>query len=208
MPIKVQCSCGQVLAVPDDKAGKSGKCPKCQNLIQIPAAGGQAAGSGAAKTAPQAKAAGSAAVASSAPKAAVKKVASAAATQVTTAPAPKLDSLFDEVGLKQKTGPCCPKCGASIATGAVICVQCGLNFESGEQALGYNVRIETQEFENEFLQEAASNMQRDVLMDERRDKSGVPWWMLLSYLFGAVTLMIAGIIIVDGRLGTPAPKVR
>ncbi len=60
------------------------------------------------------------------------------------------------------------------------------------------------EFKNEFLQEAATNMSRDVLMDERREKSGIPWWMIMSYLIGAITLCAAGIIIVDGRFNEPA----
>ncbi len=36
MPIRIQCQCGHSLQVPDQLAGKSGKCPKCSNVIKIP----------------------------------------------------------------------------------------------------------------------------------------------------------------------------
>ncbi len=38
MPIKLKCNCGQVLNVPEAMAGKTGKCPKCQAALRIPAA--------------------------------------------------------------------------------------------------------------------------------------------------------------------------
>lgn len=41
MPIQVECqACGQKLRVADSHAGKKAKCPKCQQIIQIPAAEG------------------------------------------------------------------------------------------------------------------------------------------------------------------------
>lgn len=211
MPIKVKCACGQVLNVPDDKAGKSGKCPKCQKVVQIPAAA--AAGSGASPSAaPAARSAAPAtATATSPSKAAANKSANAgkptAKPAASVAPvAGKLDSLFEEAGLTKRTGPICPKCAAAIKPGTVMCTSCGLNFESGEQALGFAAKIEQQEFKNEFLQEAASNMVRDVVMDQRREKAGMPWWMIMSYLIGAITLALAGVVIVDGKFGTPSPE--
>ncbi len=98
------------------------------------------------------------------------------------------------------------KCGAAIRPGSVLCTTCGLNFESGEQATSFEAAAAKVEFKNEFLAEAASNMTRDVKMDERRDKSGLPWWMIMSYLIGAMTLCAAGVVIVDGKFGEPAPE--
>ena len=37
MPIKVSCKCGQSFAVKDEMAGKTLKCPKCQQPLPIPA---------------------------------------------------------------------------------------------------------------------------------------------------------------------------
>ena len=209
MPIKLKCSCGQVLSVPDNLAGKSGKCPKCQRSIQIP-------NPTAAKTttAPAAVPAAKASPAQANPaKVATASTGRAPATKSKPAPAVqvaapqpvnKLDSLFDDAGLTKKTGPICPKCGVGIRPGTVLCTGCGLNFETGDTALGFEAIAATLEFKNEFLQEAADNMSRDGVMDERREKSGIPWWMIMSYLIGAMTLCAAGVVIVDGRFNEPA----
>ena len=211
MPIKLKCSCGQVLSVPDNLAGKSGKCPKCQKSIQIPnpaakatpTAATPAAGAKTAATKPAPATAKPTAQPAAQP-AAKTKVAAAAVPVVAAQTGNKFDSLLDEVGLTKKTGPVCPKCSAPIRPGSVLCTACGLNFESGEQATSFEAAAQTIEFRNEFLQEAASNMVRDTKMDERRDKAGLPWWMLMSYLIGAVILCAAGVVIVDGRFNEPA----
>jgi hypothetical protein len=193
MPIKLKCSCGQVLSVPDNLAGKSGKCPKCQTAIRIPnpaaatTAAAQSATKGPATSAP------------------VAKAKPAAPSQVAAAlPTNKFDSLFDDAGLTKKSGPVCPKCGVGIRPGTVLCTGCGLNFETGDIATSFEAATAEMEFKNEFLQEAAHNMSRDVVMDERREKSGIPWWMIMSYLLGAMTLCAAGVVIVDGRFNEPA----
>lgn len=177
MPISLKCNCGQVLKVPDTMAGKSGKCPKCQAMIKIPATTGPA------KPAEQA------------PK--PTKPATAPAAQ---AVAKQSDTVFDEIGLVKKTGPVCPKCGANIMRNAAMCTACGFNFQTGEQALGFNAKVEAAEFENPFLEEAASNMRRDDVTDQRLSKAGTPWWMLASFLFGALCIGTAGVVIVDGMV--------
>lgn len=199
MTIKFQCGCGQSLSVPDTMAGKTGKCPKCQKALKVPAP--------ASSTATAAKPAAAAPVKSAAApsKPAAKPAAAATAPSVKPAPKPApapapmgIGGLLDEVGLKQKTGPVCPKCGADIKPGTVMCIGCGLNFATGEQTLGYAAQIQEEEFKNPFLREAAENMSREVVADVRRDKAGTPWWVLLSFLMGAMTLCGAGVIIVDG----------
>lgn len=39
MTIRFTCSCGRPLAVPDEKAGTRGRCPKCRQVVEIPKAG-------------------------------------------------------------------------------------------------------------------------------------------------------------------------
>ena len=34
----------------------------------------------------------------------------------------------------------------------------------------------------------------------------MPWWVIMSFLIGAVTLCAAGVVIVDGQFGTPAAE--
>lgn len=194
MPIKFKCGCGHNLTVPDSAAGKSGKCPKCQKVLKVPSPKAVGAAPAAGKPAgkPVAKPSG---------KPATAKPAAAQSAQ-----AGLNDSLFDEVGLKKQTGPVCPKCSKPIAAGAVVCTGCGLNFESGEQMRGFDVESTRPEFANPYLQEASDNMVRDSVMDLRRDRASMPWWVIMSFLIGAVTLCAAGVVIVDGQFGTPADE--
>lgn len=200
MPIKLKCNCGQVLNVPDAMAGKSGKCPKCQATLRIPAAAGAA-------TAGQTAAAKPAASSTTAKPAAAKPATKPAPKPTpAAAPAAAMDDLFDEIGLTKKTGPVCPKCGGSVQRNAALCTHCGFNLQTGEQAIGFEARIEREEFKNPFLQEAASNMHAEVVSEERHAKAGTPWWMLVSFLLGALCIGAAGIIIVDATMNEPAEE--
>lgn len=135
------------------------------------------------------------------------KAATATAAKAATAvPAGLMDSLLDEAGLVKRTGPICPKCSADIRPGAVVCTKCGLHFEQGEQLVGFDAQTLRPEFDNPFLQEASDNMVRDLDMDLRRDRASMPWWVIMSFLIGAITLCAAGVILVDGNFGEPAPE--
>ncbi len=180
MPIKFKCKCGHVLSVSSNMAGKKGKCPKCANLLRVPTPKAQSAGVNASASAP----------------------AGGALSQMDGA----LDSLLDDAGLTKKTGPTCPKCLKDVKPGAVICTSCGFNFESGEQMREFAASHEGPEFENLYLEEASRNMEREILMDTRRAKSQMPWWVIMSFLIGAMTACAAGIVIVEGNFGEPAPE--
>ncbi len=39
MPIQIKCKCGKTLGIPDGMQGKSVKCPGCQQVLRVPAAG-------------------------------------------------------------------------------------------------------------------------------------------------------------------------
>ncbi|MEM7478022.1 MAG: hypothetical protein AAF483_23805, partial [Planctomycetota bacterium] len=180
MPIKFKCSCGQVLSVPSKLAGKQGQCPKCKKSIKIPVPkSGTAPANSAAPVAPTVPAA-------SAPVA-------APANQDG-----KFASVLDDAGLTEQKGPTCPSCFSPIKPGTVVCTGCGMNFQSGEKVEGYDLVANAPEFDNLYLQEASENMKRDKLMDSRRDKAQMPWWVIMSFFIGAVTLCAAGVIIADG----------
>ncbi len=127
MPIKLKCACGQVLSVPDNLAGKSGKCPKCQKAIQIPipaASQPSQQATGQSKPTPAAAAQTKVVAQAKVPSKPTAQPVKAAAAPVAAAPQPnKMESLFEEAGLKRKTGPVCPKCGADIRPGTVICFE-------------------------------------------------------------------------------------
>lgn len=178
MPIAVQCSCGQKMNVPDHLAGKQGKCPKCQQLLRIPAP----VANPATTQAPTQK--------SAPPKAASQKMA---------APDPGLASLLDEAGVGKKTGPTCPRCEAPIVRGAVMCTKCGLNFSTGEQLRQYEA-TSAGGFGNMYLDEAVTNMQRDTKMEELHEKAGIPWYVMAMLLLMVLIGGAGAVIVVDSQL--------
>ncbi len=106
MPIKAFCgNCGTTLQAKDSLAGKRVKCPKCASPITV----GESLVAGAA--------------ASSAKPAA----------QGTAGFNPMLD-LLDEANVKAAVrGPLCPNCSAEMKKGAIICLDCGFNIETGQR---------------------------------------------------------------------------
>lgn len=179
MPIRVQCQCGQSLNVPDQMAGKSGKCPKCSAVIKIPAASPAAT-----QTATNPGTA----------KAKVDKPKTAVA-----APSKKgMDDLLDQVGLVKKTGTFCPNCDAPLAQGAALCVKCGFHMESGKRLSEHESESSRQEFNNKHLNEAAVMMKREKELEKRTLASGMPWWVLLCILCLGVMTVVVGLVFVDG----------
>ncbi len=209
MAIKFKCTCGHILSVPDNLAGKSGKCPKCQTSLRVPQPSAKSsspqpasATSGAGKK----TGAGPATAAPAAARPATKPAGAARASKPAGGVVGKLDSLFDDVGLIQKSGPICPSCSADIKPNTVVCTKCGHNFATGEKVVGFNVQTVGPEFKNLHLQEAADNMRRELVMDARREKAAMPWWVLMSFLIGVISLCAAGIIIVDGIVAELSPE--
>ncbi len=188
MPIRVSCSCGQSLSVPDAMAGKSGKCPKCAGIIRVPAQ------SGAAPPSP--------AKASSTPKQAV------AAAKPTKSAQPKpstggggLDQLFAEAGLDKKKGPECPSCQAPIDPLATLCVKCGLNLATGQKTAGLAEPVaasDPAQFANRQLNEAKKSLVKEFEADEAAKFTGAPWWVSLAVVLGMLTIIAFGVIMVEG----------
>ena len=174
MPIRVTCQCGQSLNVPDSMAGKSGKCPKCQQLIRIPAA---ADGGPTEKSAPPQK------QAKPAPKA-------------SPATSSNMAGLLDAAGLVQKSGIFCPQCDQPSRPGAVLCTHCGFNFSEGTKVEGHKM-LEKKQFGNKNLNAAADMMAREESTQQRMLASGSPWWMIFAVLAGLVTFVGGALIKMD-----------
>ena len=115
MPIKAQCgSCGTGFKAKDALAGKRVRCPKCKQPLTIPAAGAAAA-----KARPAAK------------TARARPASTSGAARAN--PNPMMD-LLDEANVKGVSrGPSCENCAAELMPGAVICIECGFNMETGKQ---------------------------------------------------------------------------
>ena len=174
MPIRVTCQCGHNLSVPDSMAGKSGKCPKCQQIIKVPVAVTPAKSGQSAPSSPTtAKAGTPAAPAKTTGAPANAKGTQASADAPAIAPA-GLGGLLDAAGLTQRTGRFCPACDAPAANTAVICVKCGLNFTEGTKLEGFQ-STEKKRFGNKRLNEAADMMSRELETEKRLLNTGSPW---------------------------------
>ena len=179
MPIQVTCQCGYSLNAPDSMAGKSGKCPKCQQLIKVPGA-------------PQpAKAAASTPSAASKPASGPKKA------EIPNTPT-ALDGLLEAAGLTQRQGKYCPACDAPVQTGAVLCIKCGFNFAEGTKLEAHKTAT-TKRFGNKQLNEAIDMMARESVTEARLLKTGSPWWFLFAFLTGVVVLITGALVKMDAN---------
>jgi len=167
MPLRVNCQCGVALNVPDAMAGKQVKCPKCQKVIPVAAPNAPAAKPAAAKPAAPNPPGGQDAMA----------------------------ILLDSAGLKKREGIFCPGCDRPLPTGSAICVGCGYNLQAGSKIEGFEV--ETKEFGNKRLAEAADMMAREVETEKRLLKAGMPWWMMLAIILGVLFMMSAILLKMD-----------
>lgn len=172
MPLRVNCQCGVALNVPDAMAGKQVKCPKCQKVIPV-----------AAPKAPAAK------------PAAAKPAAAKPAAPNPPGGQDAMAILLDSAGLKKREGIFCPGCDRPLPTGSAICVGCGYNLQAGSKIEGFEV--ETKEFGNKRLAEAADMMAREVETEKRLLKAGMPWWMMLAIILGVLFMMSAILLKMD-----------
>lgn len=155
-------------------AGKSGKCPKCQQLIRIPAA---------ATDGPAAKPASPQKRANPTPS-------------VSAATASNMAGLLDAAGLVQKSGTFCPQCDQPSRPGAVLCTYCGFNFSEGTKVEGHKM-LEKKQFGNKNLNAAAEMMIREESTQKRMLETGSPWWMIFAILAGLVTFVGGALIKMD-----------
>ncbi len=83
----------------------------------------------------------------------------------------------------------CPGCDQRLASGTAICVHCGFNLEQGTKIAGF--QVESKEFGNRRLVEAAEMMKREAETEKRMLGAGMPWWMMLGILSGIVIMLAA-----------------
>lgn len=120
MPIKVKCKCGLTMQAPDEMAGSKGQCPQCNEQFAIPS--------------PSAKPAAAKPAATSSKPVAARSRTPVSAAASNGPDAGGMASLLDEVGVqKARTRNSCPQCRADVQEDAVICIECGMNLESGKR---------------------------------------------------------------------------
>lgn len=203
MPIPIRCSCGKAFNLKDELAGKAIKCPDCQAVIRVPAAGGgkpiAAGGAAAAKSTakPAAPAAASGARPAAARPATPQPTPRPAATRPAVAPAPKgeLDDLFQEAGFEMKTGKTCPSCFQSLPKEAMLCVHCGFHFESGAKVAGHQTELDDEMSGAAALKKAARDLASAKTMQEKMTSgAGMPWWLLGLIFF--ILVSVTGVAVV------------
>lgn len=131
MPFKIRCACGQELTAPDAAGGKKVRCPACKRTFALPAVPAARQPSRPAPTAepiPVAPADRPAAPGTSPPGIAPRPPGSS-----TIRLAPTEDAATASTAAGAGLAATCPFCQAPIPPGAVICINCGLNFQTGQR---------------------------------------------------------------------------
>ena len=121
------------------------------------------------------------------------------------APAPVsnsvMDDLFDEVGIEKKLGPTCPSCGAELKPNAVMCITCGVNFESGEQSQGH-VLADSAEGHEAATQAILARAERQIQIDkedDRKNKSSGPHAIVYLFYFFLLIAFVAMNFLLGGE---------
>lgn len=165
MAIKVKCgSCDAGFKAKDELAGRRVKCPKCKVPLTIPAA------------AP--------------PKPVARAVPAAPATNHN----PLLD-LLDEQNIRSTSsgGPMCENCAADLEPGAIICMECGFNHQTGGK-----LQTDVHEDDSEGSQSGMSDADR-IMAKAEKDIDDMPVAADdQDFGDGAASYLIAGIAFVIG----------
>jgi len=169
MPIKVQCACGAAFAAKDELAGRTVKCPKCQQPLAIPAGAAPA-------------------VAAKAAQPAAPRQVGAPLPSQAAAPPPGGD-LFSEAGLHgmQAGMVACPGCASPMPVQAVVCIRCGYNKKIGrrmdvmKQTGGAEIPGGHSATVDEMLSSAAQRIEDEKEEERKKTREGLPWW---AYLIG------------------------
>jgi len=191
MPIQLKCSCGKAVSVRDELAGKAVKCPACQSVLRIPAAGTaqKPASGGAPKQAAQPQS-----------RPVAKPMPQPVKTHEPMAGdfGGSMDDLFNEAGFAVRTGRACPSCYESIAADAVLCTKCGFHLQAGTKIVGHVAQFEDSQSGEAILKKAARDLENAKKMQEKMASgAGMPWWMLALVLFMLVSVTGVGVVAVN-----------
>ena len=196
MPIKVACACGAAFAAKDELAGRTVKCPKCQQPLKIPAAGAPAP----AAPRPPAK---------HAPIQRPKASSGASSLNLGDEVGRGMSDAFSDVGLGQQAAGThlCPGCSAPMAQNAIICIKCGYNAKLGRRMgtvtsgggdagghAGHGAATA------ELMDRAAQTIADDQAEDQKKTGEGAPWWVYLLGM-GALIGFMAMMMLIPQGLG-------
>ena len=175
MPIKVRCgSCEAAFKAKDALAGKRVRCPKCKKPLTIPAAVGVG---GVAAARPRSK--------------------PAKANAVRSNPNPMMD-LLDEADVKGVTrGPTCDNCAAELTAGAVLCIECGYNMETGKRVVSEIDEDSKSSSEMTAAERMLAKAEKDIddmpVTADGQDFGDGADSLVIAGVAGAILLLLVGI---------------
>jgi hypothetical protein len=200
MPIRVSCSCGKPLQVPDAAAGKAVKCPACAAIVRIPAAGASAAATGTAPSAPATRS-----------QQAPRPQAPATGQRLTPQPAKPpqragtpqptdkgLGDLFDEEGFSTTASQVCPACRKEIKPGTVLCTSCGFHLTQGVRFESHKTPGVDIDQGTMALNKAAADLDHaKKIQSDMIDNAGMPPWLLALILTVLTGLAVIGVLAIN-----------
>jgi hypothetical protein len=175
MPIRVSCSCGKPLQVPDAAAGKAVKCPACSATVRIPAAGAPAK------------------------SAAPRPQQTPAPQRPVQQPVDKgLGDLFDEEGFSTTAAQVCPACRKEMKPGAVLCTSCGFHTTQGVRFEGHKTPGVDIDQGTMALNKAAADLEHaKKIQSDMIDNAGMPPWLLALVLTVLTGLAVIGVLAIN-----------
>ncbi|QEG42225.1 hypothetical protein UC8_42590 [Roseimaritima ulvae] len=114
-----------------------------------------------------------------------------------------MDDLFEEEGFTQRQGATCPNCTREMKPGAILCIECGFNTQTGEMLAGHQTEAERAILGHSLLDKAQSDMATDDELQRKMQNAGMPWWVLLIMLLCLVGLAVMFVMGVNFIKGDP-----
>lgn len=112
------------------------------------------------------------------------------------APAPVaggISDLLDEAGFDHAHGPRCPQCSKPVQPGALLCVNCGFNLQTGEKVAGAVIQARGEGGEKavakSLLTSAADRIANEKLEDKKTRSQGAPVWVYLIAFAGVLAFV-------------------
>lgn len=113
-----------------------------------------------------------------------------------------LDSLFDDVGIKsaKDRAPTCPSCRAVVQPNAVLCVNCGFDFRSGEMRRSVGSIADNLSMKSEAekrVARAAANINQSEIQNNSDSfgDAGSIWSWLMPFALPFLLLFSVGVVL-------------
>jgi len=118
------------------------------------------------------------------------------------APAPVgggISDLLDEAGFDNVQGPRCPQCSKPVQFGALLCVNCGFNLQTGEKIAGAVIQAKGEGGEKlvakNLLTSAADRIAFEKLEDKKTRSQGAPVWVYFIAFAGVLAFVACMLMI-------------